>query len=63
MRALVAEARAGGIEQIILTVVAGNARARRVCQRWGFSGCGTEPRAIKVGDVYLDEELMTCRLP
>lgn len=62
MRALFAEARAGGIEQVILTVVAGNTRARRVYERWGFSGYGTEPRAIKLGDVYLDEELMTCRL-
>jgi L-amino acid N-acyltransferase YncA len=62
MRALLAEARSQGIEQVILTVAADNDRARRLYQRWGFSIYGTEPRAIKVPDGYLDEVLMVCRL-
>jgi ribosomal protein S18 acetylase RimI-like enzyme len=62
MLVLLSEARAQMIEQVVLTVVADNDRARRFYQRWGFSVYGTEPRAIKVGDSYLDEALMVCRL-
>jgi ribosomal protein S18 acetylase RimI-like enzyme len=59
---LLAQARADGIEQMILTVAAENARARRLYERWGFSVYGTEPRAIKLHDGYLDELLMQCPL-
>ena len=62
MRFLMAEARAQGIEQVILTVAAENARARRVYERWGFGVYGTEPRAIKLTDGYMDELLMQCRV-
>lgn len=62
MRALVAEARTQGIEQVILTVAAQNDRARRLYKRWGFSVYGIEPRAIKLDHGYLDEALMVCRL-
>jgi len=62
MRFLTAEARAQGIEQMILTVAAENSRARRLYERWGFSVYGTESRAIKLADRYLDELLMQCRL-
>jgi RimJ/RimL family protein N-acetyltransferase len=62
MRLVLDEARRLGIEQVILTVVAENARARRFYERWGFSVYGVETRAIKVGAVYLDEALMVCRL-
>lgn len=62
MRFLVAEARAQGIEQVILTVAAENPGARRLYERWGFSVYGTEPRAIKLADGYMDELLMHCRL-
>lgn len=63
MRFLLDEARAQGIEQVILTVAAENPRARRLYERWGFSVYGTEPRAIKVSDDdYIDEVLMHCRL-
>ncbi len=62
MRFLIAEARAQGIEQMILTVAAENSRARRLYERWGFSVYGTEPRAIKLADGYMDELLMQCRL-
>ena len=59
---LLTEARDQGIEQMILTVAADNERARRLYQRWGFSVYGTEPRAIKLPDGYLDELLMHSRL-
>jgi len=61
IRALFAEARSQGVEQVILTLAADNDRARRLYQRWGFSVYGTEPRAIKVPDGYLDEVLMIRR--
>lgn len=62
MRWLMAEARAQGIEQVILTVAAENPGARRLYERWGFAVYGTEPRAIKLADGYMDELLMQCRL-
>jgi ribosomal protein S18 acetylase RimI-like enzyme len=62
LQLLLNEARGQTIEQVVLTVVADNDRARRFYQRWGFSVYGTEPRAIKVGAAYLDEALMVCRL-
>ncbi len=62
MRMLLAEARSQGIAQVILTVAAENQRARGVYERWGFSVYGIEPRAIKVGDDFLDEALMVCPL-
>ena len=60
VRALLAEAEREGIEQVVLTVVAENARARRLYERWGFALYGIEPRAIKVDGGYLDEALMAC---
>ena len=62
MRFLMDDARARGIEQVILTVAAENTRARRLYERWGFAIYGTEPRAIKLADGYMDELLMHCRL-
>jgi len=62
MRFLMDEAGARGIEQVILTVAAENTRARRLYERWGFAVYGTEPRAIKLADGYMDELLMHCRL-
>jgi ribosomal protein S18 acetylase RimI-like enzyme len=62
MRTLLAEGRSHGTEQVILTVAAANARARRFYERWGFSVYGIEPRAIKVDHGYVDEALMICQL-
>jgi len=61
MRFLMDEVRAQGVEQVILTVAAENSRARRLYERWGFTVYGTEPRAIKLSDGYMDEVLMVCR--
>ncbi len=47
-----------GLEQIVLTVTRGNARARRLYMEAGFVTFGIEHRAIKVGDAYFDKEHM-----
>ena len=53
----------GVVEQVLLAVVEGNAEARRLYERCGFSAYGVEPRALKFRGRYFDEVLMVCRLP
>lgn len=60
LRAVIAHAE-GRVEEIRLSVVAGNDRARRLYESLGFRAWATEPRALKIGDRYYDETLM--RLP
>jgi RimJ/RimL family protein N-acetyltransferase len=50
--------RMDGIEQLVLTVTAGNARAQRLYERHGFRAFGVEPRAIRVGSDYFDKNHM-----
>jgi ribosomal protein S18 acetylase RimI-like enzyme len=47
--ALLDEARADGLELIVLTVTEGNANAQGLYERCGFRSFGVEPHAIKVG--------------
>jgi len=47
-----------GIEQITLVVAATQAAARRVYESVGFQHYGTEPRSLKIGSEYIDDELM-----
>jgi len=66
-KALVAEAIAQartipGLEQLLLAVVTTNTAARRLYLSLGFEVYGLEPRALKQGDQYWDEELMILRL-
>jgi len=66
-RALVAEARARaarvpGLEQLHLFVVTSNEPALRLYRSVGFVTYGVEPRAMKLGDRYWDEELMVLQL-
>jgi GNAT superfamily N-acetyltransferase len=51
------------VEGISLTVVASNAVALRVYSAAGFEQYGLERRALKIGDAYFDEVLMTLSLP
>ena len=60
---LIARARAQpGLEQLHLSVTAGNASARDLYARAGFVGCGIEPRTMRVAGRFLDEEHMTLDL-
>ena len=66
-KALVAEAIAQartipGLEQLLLAVVTSNTAARQLYRSIGFEAYGLEPRAMKQGDQYWDEELMILRL-
>ena len=45
---LVRQARADGLELIVLTVTEGNAKAATLYERCGFRSFGVEPHAIKV---------------
>ena len=51
-----------GLEQIKLTVAAGQTAAVRLYSSLGFKSFGCERHALRVGDVYIDEEHMVLRL-
>jgi ribosomal protein S18 acetylase RimI-like enzyme len=51
-----------GLEQLLLAVVTINDAARRLYRSLGFEVYGLEPRALKQGEQYWDEELMILRL-
>ncbi|MDH5556269.1 MAG: GNAT family N-acetyltransferase [Alphaproteobacteria bacterium] len=46
----------GHVEQVLISVIADNARARRFYEKMGFEPYGCEPRALKIGGKYYDEE-------
>ncbi len=46
------------VEQVILSVIAENAHARHFYKKMGFERYGMEPRALKIGDNYCDEEFL-----
>ena len=52
LQALLAQARAEGLESLVLTVTESNEGARRLYERNGFRSFGIELRAIKVGADY-----------
>lgn len=63
MRELLAQAALhAGLEQLDLTVTAGNARAQALYAACGFTVIGVLARAIKVGDGYFDKVHMQLRL-
>lgn len=47
-----------GLEQILLVVAATQERPRRLYESLGFRKYGVEPRSLKVGAEYIDDELM-----
>jgi ribosomal protein S18 acetylase RimI-like enzyme len=51
-------AKVEGIEQIMLSVVTTQDAAVRLYRSLGFESFGSERRALKIGDRYLDEENM-----
>jgi ribosomal protein S18 acetylase RimI-like enzyme len=48
----------GGVEQLHLEVVVGNGPARALYLAQGFQSYGVEKRALRIGETYVDEELM-----
>jgi len=47
-----------GMEQILLVVAATQEKPRRIYESLGFRKYGVEPRSLKVGGEYIDDELM-----
>ena len=50
------------VEQILLSVGSGQSAAKGLYSSFGFERYGTEPRALKVGWAYVDEDHMILRL-
>jgi len=46
----------GKVEQVLVSVISDNARARRFYEKMGFEPYGVEPRALKIAGKYYDEE-------
>ena len=60
---IIARARAKPeVERLLLAVADGQGAAKHLYESLGFEVYGREPRAIKVGDDYVDEDLMVLRL-
>jgi ribosomal protein S18 acetylase RimI-like enzyme len=47
-----------GIEQVQLSVVAGNVGAIRLYEKIGFRAFGVQPKYFRVGDGYMDQQFM-----
>jgi ribosomal protein S18 acetylase RimI-like enzyme len=59
---LIAEARAGGLILLTLSVTIGNETARRLYLDAGFTPYGVEPASLMIGSDLLDAELMALYL-
>ena len=57
VRAVIDQAR-GEVEQLLTSVNAANAAARRLYESLGFRQWGLQPRSLKVGEGYVDEVQM-----
>jgi ribosomal protein S18 acetylase RimI-like enzyme len=63
MQTLIDRARAiEGVEQILLSFSTTQTAAEKLYRSLGFKTWGCEPRALKIGDRYIDEEFVTLRL-
>ncbi|HZZ36451.1 MAG TPA: GNAT family N-acetyltransferase [Caulobacteraceae bacterium] len=62
VEAVLDHARAQGLSQVLLTVMARNARARALYARKGFSDWGCEPAAIRIDEEAFDDIHMIRRL-
>lgn len=60
--ALIEAARGSGLLLLHLTVAVGNDRARRLYVGLGFQTYGIERRALRIGDTFVDDELMVLDL-
>lgn len=50
-----------GVEQVLLSVAATQEAAIRLYRSLGFESFGREPRALKIGEQFVDEEYMILR--
>ena len=50
-----------GVEQVLLSVAATQESAIRLYRSLGFESFGREPRALRIGDRYIDEEYVILR--
>ena len=50
------------LEQILISVATSQTAARQLYRSLGFETYGTEPRALKVGSTYVDEDHMILRI-
>lgn len=48
----------GGVEQVYLTVSSNNIAAKNLYESIGFKMIGSDPRAMKIGNTYIGEDLM-----
>lgn len=51
-----------GVRQVLLTVTQGNATAQRLYERCGFVAFGIEPRAVALGEGFVNKVHMLCDL-
>ena len=51
-----------GVEQIELTVGVGQTAAKRLYESFGFKCYGRHEHALKIGEQYIDQDLMVLRL-
>jgi ribosomal protein S18 acetylase RimI-like enzyme len=51
-----------GLEQVLLVVAATQDKPRRLYESLGFRKYGLEPRSLKIGAEYIDDELMVLYL-
>jgi ribosomal protein S18 acetylase RimI-like enzyme len=51
------------LEQILLSVATTQIAAKKLYRSFGFETYGTEPRALKIGSTYIDEDHMLLRIP
>ena len=51
------------LEQILLSVATSQKAACALYRSFGFEKYGTEPRALKIGSEYVDEDHMILRIP
>jgi ribosomal protein S18 acetylase RimI-like enzyme len=54
--------RDASLEQVLLAVATSQTAARKLYRSFGFETFGTEPRALKVGSTYVDEDHMILRV-
>jgi ribosomal protein S18 acetylase RimI-like enzyme len=57
LKAVIAYAK-DGVMQLHLTVVTTNQMALKLYQKNGFRIYGTEPRSLKIGDIFYDEHMI-----